>query len=157
MKLKLKNVRLSFPDLFEAKDFEAGDGKARYSASFLVEPGSDNDKAIEAALVEATNGKFGEKDGPKKLAAFKAASPKKSTPMKGESYYAPCPKCYTKILHTAKGNIDGRSKHECEPFEPVETIVERLKELRSIKESAESEIEDIITRLCQMSTLLGKA
>ena len=109
----------------------------------------------EAAPLDAQAQRIAELEA--QLAAFKAASPKKSTPMKGESYYAPCPKCYTKILHTAKGNIDGRSKHECEPFEPVETIVERLKELRSIKESAESEIEDIITRLCQMSTLLGKA
>ena len=108
-----------------------------------------------AASNDALNERVAELEA--QLAAVQLASPKKPSPTKGESYYAPCPKCYTKILHTAKGNIDGRSKHECEPFEPVETIVERLKELRSIKESAESEIEDIITRLCQMSTLLGKA
>lgn len=56
--VRLKNVRLSFPDLFEAKEFKPGDKKPRYNASFLVEPGSDNDKAIEAAIVAAMKEKF---------------------------------------------------------------------------------------------------
>ena len=63
MKLKLTNVRLAFPDLFEAKEFEAGDGKPRYSATFLVEPGSENDKAIRKAQ-KAACGIFGTTLGP---------------------------------------------------------------------------------------------
>lgn len=75
MKLKLTNVRLAFPDLFEAKEFEAGDGKPRYSATFLVEPGSENDKAVRKALADVTNDKHGAK-GPEKLKAFMADSQK---------------------------------------------------------------------------------
>ena len=50
MKVKLEGVRLSFPDIWEAKEYEAGDGKPRYNATFLIEPGSANDKAIRAAI-----------------------------------------------------------------------------------------------------------
>ena len=32
----LQNVRLSFPDLYKARQFK-GEGKARFSASFLIE------------------------------------------------------------------------------------------------------------------------
>jgi hypothetical protein len=54
MKVVLKGVRLAFPDLWEAKKFEGSDN-ARYGATFLVEPGSANDKAIrEAIKTEAT-------------------------------------------------------------------------------------------------------
>lgn len=56
MEIILKNVRLSFPTLFHAKEFSAGDGKPRWSAAFIVEAGSNNDKAIRAAIeVEAKN------------------------------------------------------------------------------------------------------
>jgi hypothetical protein len=51
--VKLSNVRLSYNDLFQAKEFKAGDGKPRYSATFLVEPGSEADKAIRAAIKPA--------------------------------------------------------------------------------------------------------
>src|SRR5690242_13516824 len=61
MKVVLKNVRLAFPDLWEAKEFETGDGKPRYSATFLVEPGSDNDKAIRAAIKEVAKEAHGVK------------------------------------------------------------------------------------------------
>lgn len=108
-----------------------------------------------AASNDALNERVAELEA--QLAAVQLASPKKPSPTKGESYYAPCPKCFTRILYTTKGNPDGRSKHECVPFEPVDTIVERLNELRSIKQAAETEIEDIITRLCEMSTLVAKA
>ena len=57
----LKNVRLSFPKLFEATQFQQGQGKARYDASFLVVPGSDNDKAILAAIREECKTAFGAK------------------------------------------------------------------------------------------------
>jgi hypothetical protein len=51
MKVKLTNVRIAFiNNLRTAAEFEAGDGKFRYSATFLVEKGSANDKAIEAAI-----------------------------------------------------------------------------------------------------------
>lgn len=60
MKVQLKEVRLSFPDLFEAKPFEAG-GPKRYSATFLIEPGSENDKAVQAAIKEVAKEKWGKK------------------------------------------------------------------------------------------------
>lgn len=62
--VKLSNVRLSFPDLFEAKQYQ-GRGAFRYGASFLIEPGSENDKAIRAAIDAVATEKFG-----KKAAAF---------------------------------------------------------------------------------------
>jgi hypothetical protein len=46
-KVKLAGVRLSFPDLFEAGEYE---GKRNYGATFLIAPGSDNDKKVRAAL-----------------------------------------------------------------------------------------------------------
>lgn len=46
----LKNVRLSFPDLFHPTEFKAGDGKPRWNATFLIEPGSENDKLIRAEI-----------------------------------------------------------------------------------------------------------
>lgn len=61
MKVMLKNVRLSFPDLFEAVEFKTGDGKPRFNATFLIERGSENDKKIEAAIVEAAKEQFGAK------------------------------------------------------------------------------------------------
>lgn len=60
MKVVLQNVRLSFPDLFVAKQYK-GKGKARFSATFLVEKGSETDtlvnQAIKAAAEEAWPGK----------------------------------------------------------------------------------------------------
>lgn len=50
-KVKLTNVRLSFPDLFEAVQFPGqADSEPRYNASFLIDPGSANDKAVQAAI-----------------------------------------------------------------------------------------------------------
>jgi len=69
-KIRLNNVRLSFPDLFEAVQFD-GKGEFKFGASFLVEPGSDNDKKINAELVRAASEKWGAK-GPAILAAAKA-------------------------------------------------------------------------------------
>ena len=55
MDLIIKNVRLSFPDLFRAVEHKPGEGKPRWNATFLVSPGSDADKAIRAAIqAEAT-------------------------------------------------------------------------------------------------------
>lgn len=61
MKVHLKNVRLSFPDLFKAVEFKPGDGKPRYNATFLIVPDSDNDKAIRAAIVAAAEESWGDK------------------------------------------------------------------------------------------------
>lgn len=54
----LKNVRLAFPDLFEARPFQEGDDNKRYSASFLVAPGSPTDSQINHAINEAVKEKF---------------------------------------------------------------------------------------------------
>jgi hypothetical protein len=48
--IMLKDVRLSFPRLWTPAEYETGDGKPRWSATFLIEPGSANDKAIRAAI-----------------------------------------------------------------------------------------------------------
>ncbi len=61
MQVKLKRVRLSFPDLWVPVEFKPGDGKPRFNATFLIEPGSDNDKAIQAAIKEAAKETFGAK------------------------------------------------------------------------------------------------
>jgi len=61
MDIMLKNVRLSFPELWHAKEFSPGDGKPRWSASFLVEPGSENDKTIRAAIQAEAKAAWGDK------------------------------------------------------------------------------------------------
>jgi hypothetical protein len=48
--IMLKDVRLSFPRLWTPAEFKAGDNKPRWSATFLIVPGSANDKAIRAAI-----------------------------------------------------------------------------------------------------------
>lgn len=68
--VKLSNVRLSFPDLFVATEFEKGDGKARYNASFLVEPGSPNALAIENAISKVAEEKWPKK-GPGKVNEYR--------------------------------------------------------------------------------------
>ncbi|MDP3939856.1 MAG: DUF2815 family protein [Deltaproteobacteria bacterium] len=76
-KLKLLDVRLSFPDLFEAVEFKAGDGKPRYNASFLVVPGSENDKKIEAAIAAEVKAAFADAaKGAKWLAGIRGQSNK---------------------------------------------------------------------------------
>jgi hypothetical protein len=61
MDVIIKKVRLSFPSLFTATEFKAGDGKPRWSASFIIEPGSENDKAIEAAIEAEAKETWGDK------------------------------------------------------------------------------------------------
>lgn len=60
MKLVLKNVRLAFPELFEAKQVN-GEGKPSFSASFLIEKGDKQNSAVEAAIVEVAKAKWGAK------------------------------------------------------------------------------------------------
>ena len=58
--IMLNNVRLSFPDLFQAVQYE-GAGPFSYKASFLIVPGSDNDKKIRAAIERAGTAKWAAK------------------------------------------------------------------------------------------------
>ncbi|MBH2996336.1 DUF2815 family protein [Serratia marcescens] len=61
MKVKLNNVRLAFPELFEAKDYK-GDGKFKFSATFLIAKAHTALIAdIEAAIQKVANEKWGAK------------------------------------------------------------------------------------------------
>lgn len=62
-KVTLKNVRLSFPQLWTATGFNEKTPKEdyKYSAAFLVEKGSDNAKKIEAAIDAVATEKWKEK------------------------------------------------------------------------------------------------
>lgn len=60
MEVKLENVRLSFPALFEAKGFPGTDKKA-YSSAFLMEKDSAMAKAISAAQKTVADEKWGGK------------------------------------------------------------------------------------------------
>lgn len=71
MKLKLSNVRLTFPVLFEAKTV-AGEGKPAFSASFLIDPKDPQVKILQAAFETTAAEKWGDK-GPSILNALRAA------------------------------------------------------------------------------------
>jgi hypothetical protein len=58
--IKLKNVRISFPSLFEAKAVN-GEGEPRFSAVFVVEPGSENAKLLAQTLNAVAKEKWGAK------------------------------------------------------------------------------------------------
>jgi hypothetical protein len=60
MKLKLSNVRLAFPALFEPKTVN-GEGKPAFSASLLISPSDPQVKAINAAIDECARDKWGAK------------------------------------------------------------------------------------------------
>ncbi len=60
MKLKLKNVRLAFPQLFEATTV-AGEGKPAFSATFLIGPADPQVAAINKAIDDTANEKWGAK------------------------------------------------------------------------------------------------
>jgi len=64
-RIMLKKVRLAFPVLNEPEKFRGSEGKPRYSASLLIEPGSENDLAVKAAIKAAA----AEHWGPDKAAA----------------------------------------------------------------------------------------
>jgi hypothetical protein len=61
MDIIIRNVRLSFPDLFFPVEFKKGDGKPRWNASFLVKPGSEADKSIRAAIEAEAKNEWGAK------------------------------------------------------------------------------------------------
>lgn len=60
MKIKLTNVRLAFPQLFEAKTVN-GEGKPAFSAAFLIDPADPQVKAINAAIEQVAKDKWGAK------------------------------------------------------------------------------------------------
>lgn len=60
MKIVLKNVRLAFPQLFEAKQVN-GEGKPSFSASLLIDPSDMQLKDLEAKALEVAKGKWGAK------------------------------------------------------------------------------------------------
>lgn len=69
MELKIKNVRVAFPELFKPKAMDGGDPK--YSASFLIEPSDAQCKAIEKMMKDVAIAKWGTK-GEKIFADLKA-------------------------------------------------------------------------------------
>jgi len=60
MKIKLENVRLAFPVLFEAKTVN-GEGKPAFSASFLIDPKDPQIKKINQAIAQVAKDKWGAK------------------------------------------------------------------------------------------------
>lgn len=60
MKVKLASVRLAFPNLFEAKTV-GGQGEPRFSAAFAIVPGSENAKALAAAVEAVAKEKWKDK------------------------------------------------------------------------------------------------
>lgn len=59
-KIVLKNVRLSFPDLWVPKQYN-NQGTARYKASFLFEPKSEAAETVNKAIMEAAKEAYGDK------------------------------------------------------------------------------------------------
>ena len=57
--LLLKNVRLSFPSLFKATSYQ-NEGEPKYSAVFLVEKGSEQEKQIKAEIQRVATDAFGD-------------------------------------------------------------------------------------------------
>jgi hypothetical protein len=60
MKIKLNGVRLSFPQLFEAKTVN-GEGKPAFSASFLIDPKDPQVAAVNAAIETVAKEKWAAK------------------------------------------------------------------------------------------------
>ena len=60
MKVKLNNVRLSFPQLFEAKTVN-GEGKPAFSAAFLINPKDPQLEVLNKAIEAVAKEKWGAK------------------------------------------------------------------------------------------------
>lgn len=60
MQVKVTNVRISFPNLFEAKAIN-GEGDPRFSAAFVIVPGSENAKLLASAMESVAKEKWGGK------------------------------------------------------------------------------------------------
>lgn len=61
-KVQLKDVRLTFPQLFEAKQVN-GQGEPKFSAAFLFPPNHPQKAEVEKAIVEAATAKWAGKAG----------------------------------------------------------------------------------------------
>lgn len=72
-RVMLNNTRLAFPVLEEPEQFQ-GTGKPRYSATLLIEPGSENDKKIRAAMRVAAAEQWGEAKADAAVASIIAAN-----------------------------------------------------------------------------------
>lgn len=62
MRIQLKNVRLSYPNLFTPSRFD-DTSEAKYSATFHIEKDSDTHKQVVDAMKAVAKEKFGEKAG----------------------------------------------------------------------------------------------
>jgi Protein of unknown function (DUF2815) len=60
MKIKLNNLRLAFPSLWEAKTVN-GEGKPAFSGTFLLDPADPQVKTVEAAIALVAKDKWGAK------------------------------------------------------------------------------------------------
>lgn len=60
MKIKLKNVRAAFVEVFEAKQVN-GEGKPAFSGTFLIDPKDPQVAMIETAATEVARAKWGVK------------------------------------------------------------------------------------------------
>lgn len=61
MQLMLRNVRLAFPNLWQARPPKDGKGKAKYGASLILTPDNPAIKELEAAFVKMAREKWAEK------------------------------------------------------------------------------------------------
>lgn len=59
--IMLSNVRIAFPELFNAKQVQAGEGKAAFSASFLMPHDHPDVKRIRAAITAVATAKWSDK------------------------------------------------------------------------------------------------
>lgn len=60
MKITLDTTRIAFCNVHEAKAFQ-GDGEPRFSATFIIEPGSPNAKALASGMAQVATEKWGPK------------------------------------------------------------------------------------------------
>lgn len=60
MQIKLNNVRLAFPSLFEAKAVN-GEGEPRFSASFIMQPDDTQIEKVRDVIKAVAKAKWGEK------------------------------------------------------------------------------------------------
>lgn len=96
--LHLKNVRLSYPKLFKAEQFDPSkaDSAFRYSAAFHIDKKDPQVKAINDAVEAAVKAKFGDK-AKAKLAEFKA-NPQKYCVSDGD-FNEKAPGCFILSSH----------------------------------------------------------
>jgi hypothetical protein len=75
IKVFLKDVRISFCQSLHVPEQYQGKGAFRHSSTFLIEPGSENDKKVQAAIKAAATETF-EKKAPAMLESLKGNSNK---------------------------------------------------------------------------------